>query len=84
MRCPQKTHGFVNKMIIRGLKSKKLLVCKKMTLVSKRIIGCNPLMTVYHTWASHSVVGVGKDSSMMRVGKDSGMLHEWVSSHFMA
>ena len=36
-------------------------------------------MTVYHTWASHSVVGVGKDLGMMGVGKDSGMVHEWVS-----
>ena len=80
-------------MIIRGLTSKKLLVCKQMILVSKRIIGCNPSMTVYHTWASHSVAGVdkdssmmglGKDSGMMGVGKDSGMVHEWVSSHFMA
>ena len=40
-------------------------------------------MTVYHTWASHSVVGVDKDSGMMGVGKDSDMVHEWVSSHFM-
>ena len=31
-------------------------------------------MKVYHTWASHSVVGVGKDSGMMEVGKDSGMM----------
>ena len=41
-------------------------------------------MTVYHTWASHCVVGVSKDSGMMGLGKDSGMVHEWVSSHFMA
>ena len=71
-------------MIIRGLTSKKLLVCKQMILVSKIIIVCNPSMTVYHTWASHSVVGVGKDSGMMGVCKDLGMVHEWVSSHFMA
>ena len=82
--APQKTHDFVNKMIIRGLTSKKLLVCKQMILVSKRIIGCNPSITVYHTWASHSLVGVGKDLGMIGVGKDSGMVHEWVSSHFMA
>ena len=29
-------------------------------------------MTVYHTWALHCVVEVGKDSST-GVGKDSGM-----------
>ena len=71
-------------MIIRALTSKKFLVCKQMILVSKIIIGYNPSMTVYHTWASHSVVGVGKDSGMMGVDKDSGMVHEWVSSHFIA
>ena len=84
IRCPQKTYGFVNKMIIRSLTSKKLLVCKQMIFVSKTIIGCNPSMTVYHTWASHRVVGVSKDSGMKGVGKDSSMVHEWVSSHFIA
>ena len=74
--APQKTHGFVNKMIIRGLTSKNLLVCKQMILVSKRIIGCNPSITVYHTWASPSVVGVGKDSGMMGVSKNLGIVHE--------
>ena len=49
----------------------------------KIIIGCNPSMTIFITWASHCVVGVGKDSGM-GVGKDSGMVHEGVSSHFMA
>ena len=71
-------------MIIQDLTSKKLFVCEKMILVSKKIVGCNPSMTVYHTWASHSVVRVGKDSGMMGVGKDSGMVLEWVSSHFMS
>ena len=70
-------------MIILGLTSKNLLVCKKMILVSKMIIGCNPLMAVYHTWTSQCVVGVDKELGMMGVGKDSGMVYEWVSSHFM-
>ena len=78
------TRGFANKMIIRGLTSKKLLVFKQMILVSIRIIRCNLSMTVYHTWASHSVVGVGKYLGMMGVGKESGTVHELVSSHFMA
>ena len=55
-----------------------------MIFVSKMIIRCNPSMMIYHTWASHSVVGVGKDSGMMRVSKDSGMVLEWVPSYFMA
>ena len=41
-------------------------------------------MTVYHTWASHGVVGVDKDSGIMGVGKDSGMVLEWVSFYVMA
>ena len=41
-------------------------------------------MKDYHTWASHSVLGVGKDSGMTGVDKYSGMVHEWVSSYFMA
>ena len=40
------------------------------------IIRCNPSMTVHHTWASHGVVGVGKDSGMMGFDKDSGIVHE--------
>ena len=48
-------------------------------------------MMVFITWASHCMMGVGKDSvmgvgkdSVMGVGKDSSMVHEWVLSHFMA
>ena len=41
-------------------------------------------MTVYHTWASHGVVGVDKDSGIMGVGKYSSMVLEWVSFYFMA
>ena len=42
-------NDFINEMIIREMTSQKLLVCKKNILVSKRIIGCNPSMTIFIT-----------------------------------
>ena len=42
-------NDFINEMIIQEMTSKKLLVGKKMILVSKRIIGCIPSMTVFIT-----------------------------------
>ena len=48
-------NDFINEMIIREMTSKNLLVCKKMILVSKRIIRCNPSMTVFITHEHHIV-----------------------------
>ena len=57
-----------------------------MNLFCKMIIECNPEMMDFNThelW--HCVIGVGKNSGMMRVGKDSGH-GTWlslISSHGM-
>ena len=81
---PQKKQGFCKRNDHSRNDIQKVLVYKNMTFVLKR----DHLMKsindgFYHTWASHCVVGVSKDSGT-RVGKGSGMVDEWVSSHFMA
>ena len=44
-----------------------------MNLFYKMIIGCNPEMMDFITYGpQHYVIGVSKDSGMIRVGKDSG------------
>ena len=77
-------NGFINEMLNRGIISKKFWFIKKHDFCFKKDHWMKSINDVfYHTWASHCVVGVGKDSGM-GLGKDSGMVHEWVSSHFMA
>ena len=51
----KRRNDFINETIIQELTSKNLLVCKKMILVSKMIIGCNPSMTVFITHGNRIV-----------------------------
>ena len=61
-------NDFINEMIIQEMTSKKLLVCKKNDFGFKKdhwMYSIND--SFYHTWASHCVV---------EVSKDSGIVHE--------
>ena len=55
-----------------------------MNLFCKMIIECNPkIMDFITPGLCHCVIGVGKDSSVMRVGKDSSVMEVGKDSSVM-